>query len=142
VSGSTAPIVGELPLPVLVEGFEAATLPLGRFHHREHMRVALYYLSREPEADATARMREGLRRLLAHHGVEGYHETLTVFWMKLLAARLTRTDPVHTLDERIDEVIAWCAAEQPIALYYTPETLQSAEAKAIWVPPDRQALGL
>ena len=127
---------------MLVEGFEAATLPLGRFHHREHMRVALYYLSREPEADATARMREGLRRLLAHHGIEGYHEMLTVFWMKLLAVRLAQTNPAHTLDERIDEVIACCAAEQPIALYYTPETLQSAEAKTTWVPPDGLALGL
>ena len=46
---------------MLVESFEAATLPLARFHHREHMRVALWYLSREPEIDATARMRRASR---------------------------------------------------------------------------------
>ena len=108
VSGPAAPVVDELPLAVLVESFEAATLPLARFHHREHMRVALCYLSRESETDATARMREGLARFLAHHGIEGYHETLTVFWMKRLAARFAVTDPALPLDERIDAVIAGC----------------------------------
>jgi hypothetical protein len=134
--------MGDLPLDVLVEQFEAATLPLGRFHHREHMRVALYYLARDNEADATARMREGLKRLLAHHGIAGYHETLTVFWMKLLAARLRETDPARPLDERLEDVIAWCAREQPIAKYYTPETLASSEAKQTWVPPDVLAWGV
>jgi hypothetical protein len=121
---------------MLVEGFEATTLPLGRFHHREHLRVAIYYLSRDTEAGATSRIRQGLKRLLAHPGIEGYHETLTVFWMKVLAARLAKTDPRGTLDERIEEVIAWCLAEQPVAQYYSPETLASSEAKQVWVPPD------
>jgi nitrate reductase beta subunit len=125
---------------VLVEGFEASTLPLGRFHHREHLRVAIYYLSRDTEAGATSRIRQGLKRLLAHHGIDGYHETLTVFWMKVLAARLAKTDPRGTLDERIEEVIAWCLAEQPVAQYYSPETLASSEARQVWVPPDLRTL--
>jgi hypothetical protein len=140
VSGLAAPVADELPLAVLVESFEAATLPLARFHHREHMRVALYYLSREPEADATTRMRDGLARFLAHHGIEGYHETLTVFWMKRLAAQLAATDRVRPLDDRIDAVIAGCMDGPPISEYYTPEALASPVAKRIWVPPDRRAL--
>ncbi len=71
------------------------------------------------EIDATARMREGLARFLAHHGIEGYHETLTVFWMKRLAARFAGTDPALTLDERIDAVIAGCVNDAPISEYYT-----------------------
>jgi hypothetical protein len=133
-------VVDELPLAVLVESFEAATLPLARFRHREHMRVALCYLSREPEIAATARMRDGLARFLAHHGIEGYHETLTVFWMKRLAAGFAAADPVCLLDERIDAVIARCVKDPPISEYYTAETLASPEAKRAWVPPDRRAL--
>jgi hypothetical protein len=140
VSGPAAPVVDELPLAVLVDSFEAATLPVARFHHREHMRVALCYLSRQPEVDATARMRQGLARFLAHHGIEGYHETLTVFWMKRLAARFAASDPARPLDERIDDVIAACVNDPPMSEYYTPATLASAEAKRAWVPPDRRAL--
>jgi hypothetical protein len=140
MSGLAAPVADELPLAVLVESFEAATLPVAGFHHREHMRVALCYLSREPEADATARMRAGLARFLAHHGIEGYHETLTVFWMKKLAARFAGTDPARPLDERIDAVIAGCVQEPPISEYYTAETLASVMAKRTWVPPDRRAI--
>ena len=125
---------------MLVESFETATLPLARFHHREHMRVALCYLSREPQAHATARMRQGLARFLAHHGIEGYHETLTVFWMKRLAVRFAGTVPALTLNERIDAVIAGCVNDPPISEYYNPATLASAEAKRSWVPPDRRPI--
>ena len=125
MSGPAAPVVDELPLAALVESFEAATLPLTRFHHREHMRVALCYLSRESETDATTRMRDGLARFLAHHRVEGYHETLTVFWMKRLAARFAVTDPSRPLDERIDSVIAGCVNDAPISEYYSAEALAS-----------------
>ena len=141
MSASTAALVGHLPLELLVEQFEAATLPLARFRHREHMRVALHYLSHETEAGATMRMRDGLKRLLAQQGVDGYHETLTVFWMKLLAARLARTNPARPLDARIDDVIAWCAVERPLARYYTAEVLASPEAKQRWVKPDLMPLG-
>jgi hypothetical protein len=140
VSGPVPPVVDELPLALLVESFEAVTLPLARFHHREHLRVGLYYLSREPEIDATARMREGLARFLTHQGIEGYHETVTVFWMRRLGAGLARTDPARPLDERIDAVIGSCLHDTRIADYYTAETLASAEAKRTWVPPDRRAL--
>jgi hypothetical protein len=130
----------ELPLHVLVESFEAATLPAGRFHHREHLRVALCYLSRESETDATRRMRAGLKRLLAQHRIDGYHETLTVFWMKLLAARLAATDSARPLNDRIEDVIRWCRDEQPVARYYTPEALASSHAKHTWTPPDRKPI--
>jgi hypothetical protein len=134
------PVVDELPLALLVESFEAATLPPARFRHREHMRVALCYLAREPEIAAIARMRAGLARFLAHHGIEGYHETVTVFWMKRLAAGFAAADPAGPLDERIDAVIARCVKEPPISAYYTPETLASPEAKRNWVPPDRPGI--
>jgi len=140
VSDPAQSTASELPLRLLVESFEAATLPVGHFHHREHLRVALCYLSRESEADATARMRDGLKRLLAHYGIDGYHETLTVFWMKLLAGRLAITDPARPLDDRIEDVIIWCRDEQPVSRYYTPDALASPHAKRVWTPPDRKPI--
>jgi hypothetical protein len=38
-------------------------------------------------------MRMGLTRLLARHGIARYHETLTAFWMKLLARGLPTRIP-------------------------------------------------
>src|SRR5262245_28095387 len=70
----------------LVQAFETCTLPPAQFTHQAHMTVALWYLAHlSPEA-AAQRMRAGLHRFIAHHGIDPnkYNETITLFWMKLL----------------------------------------------------------
>jgi hypothetical protein len=125
-------------LESLVRGFESCTL--AEFKHASHLAVALWYLSRLPEMEAFARMREGLRRFAAHHHSNLYHETITLFWLRFVRdfiARAGRDHPPHELANRL-------AAAPPdkglIFDYYSQERLSSDEAKTSWIEPDLKPL--
>ena len=58
--------------------FEAGDEPPGGFHHREHVRVAWYYLTQAPLPEALVRFSNALRRFALARGKPGlYHETIT-----------------------------------------------------------------
>ena len=87
----------------LVRSFEEATISRDDWRHREHLVVALYYLTRHDLETATGRMRDGIFNLLRKaFNVDlakemPYHETLTVFWMRSVADFSARMDgiPLH-----------------------------------------------
>jgi hypothetical protein len=75
----------------LVKSFEDATVSREDWKHREHLIVALYYVSHYDTETALDKMRSGLLNLLAN-GFKvdltkemPYHETITVFWIRTLA---------------------------------------------------------
>ncbi len=119
----------------LVAAFEAGTLPLEAFDHRAHMAVALAYLEDAPLPEATDTMRDGLRRFLAAHGrPDGYHETVTVFWMRLLD-HLARERFSHLdLDARAAAIADAWAPKKPLQAHFSPERL-AGEARTTWVEP-------
>jgi len=66
------------------------------FTHAAHIAVALSYLQSWTPAQALEHMRKRIRAFAAHHGVGNlYHETLTIFWIRLLdhVARTYDVDP-------------------------------------------------
>src|SRR5579864_4017333 len=83
--GSRAMSEGAL-FPEEVRRLESCEYGLEEFGHREHLKVAWTYLHLYGYAEGLSRMRESLLRFSAHHGRSGYHETITVFWMRKLAA--------------------------------------------------------
>src|SRR2546423_5787757 len=71
----------------VVRGFEDCTLPRERWTHAAHLTVALWHLLQFDWPDAVARVRRGIKRYNAAHGIHttptgGYHETLTIFWLR------------------------------------------------------------
>ncbi len=74
----------EAEIRTLVHQFEAATLSMTHFHHREHLIVALWYASSYEPREALSQMRTGLQRLLATNGkpASAYREDLTALWMQ------------------------------------------------------------
>src|SRR3712207_4251172 len=79
----------------LVRGFDDCSLPCERWTHAAHLTVALWYLLEYDWPEAVARVRSGIKRLNAAHGVvttreRGYHETLTLFWLRHVRAFLER----------------------------------------------------
>jgi len=80
-----------------LRAFEDLSFPPDRFHHREHIRVAWLYLKSTDATRAAERMSEGIRRFANHHGAtQKYHHTLTLAWMRLVAAALVE----HQMDTR------------------------------------------
>jgi hypothetical protein len=129
----------------LVARWADCTLPCVEWTHRAHLTVGLW-LSRElPPREALDRVRAGIRRYNTTCGVEnsttrGYHETLTRFYMAMIAAYLgrclDRDDWVAVTNGLIEHL-----GDRDLPLrYYTRERLMSAEARSGWVPPDLQPL--
>jgi hypothetical protein len=68
----------------LVVAFETASLAPTELTHPAHIAVALAYLAEAPLPVAAGRTRAALAYFTAQHRASGYHETLTLFWMRLL----------------------------------------------------------
>ena len=117
--------------------FQAATLPAPQWTHIAHLRVAWLHLARYPLAEAHLRMRAGILRLNATHGLvetpaRGYHETLTWTWLAIVAAVRARTPTADSAAFARDHAPA---RDAPLA-YYTRERLFGLDARARFVPPD------
>jgi hypothetical protein len=125
----------------LVQAFETATIPPSQFTHVAHMAVALSYLDELPLAAALARMREKLSHFTAHnHLVDLYHETLTVFWMRLLDHVAQNHYREVPLWRRINLIVARWGTAGPVEAHYSREVIKSKVARAAWIPPDRLPL--
>jgi hypothetical protein len=120
----------------LVQAFEDCTLAPGQFSHHAHMTVALWYLAHLPAPEAAGRMRAGLRRLLAHHGAQGYHETITLFWLKLLGHFLDQAGPDRTILELTNSAILLLGDRALVFRHYSRERVLSDQARQEWVEPD------
>src|ERR1051325_1032921 len=117
--------------------FEACEYAPDDFKHRLHLTVALVYLRDSSYADALERMRQGLRRFVAHHKLSGvYHETLTVFWMRRVRAFLEQSDGGRGLARLANELSVACADSRVVFDYYTKARLDSDKARAYWLDSD------
>jgi cytochrome c2 len=70
----------------------------------------------------------------------GYHETITVFWLRLVAAFAARAEVGPSLAEVANRLIVECDNKELIYDYYSRELIESAKAKAEWVEPDLRKL--
>jgi len=120
----------------LVEEFESCRLPASLFHHADHIRLAWIYLGRTNEAEATARIEKCIRQFAAHNGVsEKYHHTMTLAWMRLVAAARQAAPEAQAFDvfaERNPELFD----VKTLGRYYSAEQLARREAQFGWVEPD------
>lgn len=128
----------------LIEAFEAAAIPPDQWKHETHVRVAWILVDRHGVQDAIERMREGIKRLNAANGVvdslhSGYHETLTVAWLRVIdAIRISRGAEASSkafFDEHTQ-----LHSKMMLRLFYSRDRIMSAEAKASFVEPDLTGL--
>jgi hypothetical protein len=76
-------------IPGLVTAFEGCTLPKTRWTHSAHLTVAHHYLWHHSREEATRRMRGSIQRYNASQdNPTGYHETITLGWLAILAREL------------------------------------------------------
>ena len=128
----------------VVETFERGTISRENWRHAEHLTVALFYLSNHDETTAYDKMRDGIFNLLKSFGVdltkemEGYHETLTVFWMKTVDE--FRKSKVNCLIlETANELVEKFDKDYPLR-FYSREFLFSDKARAHFIEADLPAL--
>jgi hypothetical protein len=122
--------------------FASCTLPRPEWTHEAHVRMAYLYLRDRPDADALLpAVREGIHRLNASYGnPTGYHETITAAFLRLVADRLRRA-PSPTFDAfRAAHPDLFLPALGGLAPHYTHDLLHSTDARARFLPPDRDPL--
>jgi hypothetical protein len=123
-----------------LRAFEDLSLPAELFHHREHIRVAWLYLRSSDATRAGERMSASIRRFANHHGAtQKYHQTLTLAWMRLVAAALVETPDGYNF-EQFFAAHPELADKNILSKYYSKELLHCTAAREGWAEPDLQPL--
>ena len=130
----------------LVREFEACRLARVEWTHRAHLTVALWYLVRYTKRDATRMIRSGIKRYNRACGIKttrtsGYHETITLFYIRVISRFLESANLDCTLAVLANDLIEKCGDKNLPLTYYSRERLMSWEARTRWVEPDLKALG-
>lgn len=124
-------------IEALVQAFEAGTLPTSAFNHYAHMTVAMWYLVRLPYVEAVEAMKGSIKHYAEAHGHGGlYHETITLFWMKVLAHYVASQGEGLALPELVYGALVKLGRKDLMLQHYSRELLFSAGARAAWVEPD------
>jgi N-formylglutamate deformylase len=129
---------------MLIRLFEAGEVPPGGFHHREHVRVAWWYLRRHSLPEALERFSAALRHFATVQGKPTlFHATITTAFVLLIHERLAATGREGGWDEfaaQHSDLLTW----RPSVLdrYYAAETLGSERARQTFVMPDRVGMRL
>ena len=130
----------------LVRLFLDHSLPKPAWTHVAHLRVGLWHVRRFGADLAVDLLRERISRYneavgTANTSSSGYHETLTVFYVKVIdafvSADASPDQEADTLERRLLEAIG--DRELPLR-YYSRQCLFSTEARRQWVAPDLQPL--
>jgi hypothetical protein len=141
--------VSEPEIDAFLAAFESGALPKARWTHAAHLFTGACYVVTYGEAAAIDRMRERIRAFnLAVGGrntaTSGYHETVTIFWIKVLAYIVGRLKAGHAGETRGE--LAHLAIEELVYQrdifreFYDFDLLQSEEARRTWIEPNIRPL--
>jgi hypothetical protein len=135
----------EEEIRLLLERFLAQQLPKTEWTHQAHLVVAVWYCRKYNEREALNLVRENIQKHNAAVGTpntdtEGYHETITRFWL-WTARQFLQRKPSFSLAEACNTFIESEFGKRTYPLrFYSRELLFSVEARRHWVPPDLHAL--
>jgi len=139
----------ELEIDAFLAAFEGGTLPKERWTHGAHLLTGACYVHGLGQAAAIDKMRMCVRRYNESVGgkntdTSGYHETITVAWIKLLDGLLREAGSNGTgAMERA--AFARLAVERFVGdkeifqRYYDFDLVGSVEARRSWVEPTLRA---
>lgn len=124
-------------LSELLLNFENAKIPRPFWTHREHLAVATIYSLDDRSLDE---IRKGIQTLNEANGVpqsptDGYHETITRVWMKLISQFLANREFRDRL-EAVNAVLKAFGDRDFLFAFYSRERLMSVEARYGWLEPD------
>ena len=129
----------------LVERFIECTLPKAEWTHQAHLRVGLWHVVNHGPEAALPLLRERISRYNESVGTinsdsSGYHETVTAFYVKTIAATIADCGSAMAIDDLAAVVIERIGAKEYPLRFYSKARLFSVEARRGWLPPDIQPL--
>jgi hypothetical protein len=136
----------EETLTDFLESFEQGTWPKSAWTHAAHVAVAACYLIEYPDQDAAGLMRRGIVHYNQCVGTinsdhSGYHETITLFWLAVVNARLRElADGTARIDAVRILVTELAPRRDLFREYYSFDVARSVEARRFWIAPDLKPL--
>ena len=135
----------ELEIEDFLAAFEGCTLPKPRWTHGAHLLTGACYVHALGERAAIDQMRTCVRRYNEAVGTQntetsGYHETITIAWIKLLAGLLRRSQPIERADFVTLAVEHFSPQRDIFKRHYDFDLVSSIEARLQWVEPTLQPL--
>ncbi len=127
-----------------VQQFESCAFPFDQWHHRAHVKLAYLYLIRFGFAGASRKLREGIRAYNAANQIpdeptRGYHETLTIFWLRIIEMTVQEYGQRETADAFF-EFHPQLSQKKINRLFYSSDLFMSSRAKKEFVEPDLTSL--
>jgi hypothetical protein len=125
-----------------IDQFERGTLPKPVWTHGAHLAVGTWYLVNFAEEIAIGRVRTGIQHYnecvgTANTPDSGYHETLTLFWLRIIRRFLLETGGMGDKLKAVRGVVEEFGGQRDLfRKYYSFDVVGSREARARWVPPD------
>lgn len=145
---------GDMPtLPVTEEeidgflaAFEGGRLPKTEWTHAAHLLTGACYVHALGRDAALGKMRECVRRHNEAVGTlnsetSGYHETITVMWIRLLDGLKRESDSIGRAEFAALAVERFAARRDIVREYYDFDLVGSTEARMRWVEPTLKSLG-
>ncbi len=133
----------ELPCgaSISIEAFEDGTVDPDQFDHEAHIYVGWSYLELFELEEAIDRFSAALRRLTKKLGIETkYHETITWFFMILIADRRSTSESNNWQVFRQCNADLFARRPSIVSQYYSDERLGTSLARTQFVLPDRVPL--
>ncbi len=123
-----------------IAAMEQLHISNANFHHRDHIRLAWAYLRNADLPLAEQKISHCIRQFAARNNApRKYHHTITLVWMRIVAAAMRLTPAMQTFEE--------FAAVHPFLFdprlpcsFYSSASLNSDSARTTWVNPDLHPL--
>ncbi len=124
----------------LLRRFETQYIRRDEWTHTEHCRVAYLLIQKHDWAGAVHCMRECIIKLNNAQGVpnsdtRGYHETVTIAWLRLIAAAMERNTVTRSSQEFLQSN-PHLLDKTTLAQYFSQHLLSSVLARQFFVHPD------
>nr|WP_242030389.1 MULTISPECIES: hypothetical protein [unclassified Coleofasciculus] len=120
-------------------------MPRDEWNHRAHLTVAVWYLTRYSEAEATKKVCDRIQRYNQVNGIQttndsGYHETITLFWIRIISRYLSIAGKNFSIVDITNEFIKNYGKKSFPLQYYSRDRLMSWQARISWIEPDLKPL--
>ena len=125
----------------LVAAFLDLTLPKAEWTHQAHLRVGLWHVFHLGASEAMNALRDRIKAYNASVGgkntdTEGYHETITQFYVSTIARFLGEGDRTRPLSDLAEELIRYHGDHNLPLRFYSKDRLSSKEARLGYIEPD------
>jgi hypothetical protein len=128
------------------EGLLARTLPRVDWTHEAHLASCLWLLRTRSNIDVARELPEIIARYNESVGgvnddSQGYHESITQFYVAVVWAFLRKRDPAEVLVNLVNALLVSPLGDRALPMrFYSSELLFSVAARRKFIAPDLRAL--